>query len=264
MTASVPRGSTERTGALPPRLPQRHADRHRRFSRQHSSASFFAGALLIETIFSLDGLGLLGFESVINRDYPVVFATLYIFSLMGLLINLDHRPHLYRGSIRRIDFETPRGLSRWTTGPLKKDELEYDAIRRRDRRRPRRRISGRCPPSINGAGSNFKANTSAAYWSLWIFLVLFGLSLFAEFLSNDRPMLVSYKGELLASRTFINYPEEKFGGFLAKTDYRDPFIQEEIDRQRLDAVAGRSAIPTSTVNNELPTPAPSKPWPGLH
>ncbi|MBV8838869.1 MAG: microcin C ABC transporter permease YejB, partial [Alphaproteobacteria bacterium] len=46
--------------------------------------AFFTGSLLIETIFSLDGLGLLGFESVLNRDYPVVFATLYIFSLVGL------------------------------------------------------------------------------------------------------------------------------------------------------------------------------------
>ncbi|MCU0830560.1 MAG: microcin C ABC transporter permease YejB [Rhizobiaceae bacterium] len=51
-------------------------------------SAFFTGALLIETIFSLDGLGLLGFESIINRDYPVVFATLFIFSLMGLLVGL--------------------------------------------------------------------------------------------------------------------------------------------------------------------------------
>ena len=51
-------------------------------------SAFFAGSLLIETIFSLDGLGLLGFESVINRDYPVVFANLYIFSLMGLVVTL--------------------------------------------------------------------------------------------------------------------------------------------------------------------------------
>ena len=50
--------------------------------------AFFGGSLLIETIFSLDGLGLLGFDSIINRDYPVVFATLYIFSLLGLLIGL--------------------------------------------------------------------------------------------------------------------------------------------------------------------------------
>jgi microcin C transport system permease protein len=50
--------------------------------------AFFTGSLLIETIFSLDGLGLLSFESILNRDYPVVFATLYIFSLMGLIVNL--------------------------------------------------------------------------------------------------------------------------------------------------------------------------------
>jgi microcin C transport system permease protein len=49
---------------------------------------FFTGALLIEVIFSLDGLGLLGFESTINRDYPVMFGTLFIFTLMGLLLKL--------------------------------------------------------------------------------------------------------------------------------------------------------------------------------
>lgn len=51
-------------------------------------SAFFTGSLLIEVIFSLDGLGLLGFESVLNRDYAVVFATLYIFALMGLIVNL--------------------------------------------------------------------------------------------------------------------------------------------------------------------------------
>lgn len=49
---------------------------------------FLTGSLLIETIFSLDGLGLLGFESALNRDYPVMFATLYIFTLLGLVIKL--------------------------------------------------------------------------------------------------------------------------------------------------------------------------------
>ncbi|MEO5338890.1 MAG: microcin C ABC transporter permease YejB [Magnetococcus sp. MYC-9] len=51
-------------------------------------AAFFSGSLLLETIFSLDGLGLLGYESVINRDYPVVMATLYFFTLLGLLTKL--------------------------------------------------------------------------------------------------------------------------------------------------------------------------------
>jgi len=68
-------------------------------------SSFFTGALLIETIFSLDGLGLLSFESTLNRDYPVVFATLYIFSLLGLLVNLIS-DLTYTWIDPRIDFET--------------------------------------------------------------------------------------------------------------------------------------------------------------
>jgi microcin C transport system permease protein len=67
--------------------------------------AFFAGSLLIETIFSLDGLGLLGFESVLNRDYPVVFATLYIFSLLGLIVGLIS-DLTYTWIDPRIDFET--------------------------------------------------------------------------------------------------------------------------------------------------------------
>ncbi|MEN3379983.1 MAG: microcin transport system permease protein [Hyphomicrobiales bacterium] len=67
--------------------------------------AFFTGSLLIETIFSLDGLGLLGFESVLNRDYPVVFATLYIFSLVGLAVNLL-ADLTYTWVDPRIDFET--------------------------------------------------------------------------------------------------------------------------------------------------------------
>ena len=68
----------------------------------------FTGSLLIEIIFSLDGLGLLGYEAVINRDYPVVFGSLFVFSLLGLLLNLA-------GDITyvlvdpRIDFEAREG-----------------------------------------------------------------------------------------------------------------------------------------------------------
>lgn len=68
-------------------------------------SAFFAGSLLIETIFSLDGLGLLSFESIVNRDYPVVFATLYIFSLLGLIVNLIS-DLTYVWIDPRIDFET--------------------------------------------------------------------------------------------------------------------------------------------------------------
>lgn len=68
-------------------------------------SAFFTGALLIETIFSLDGLGLLSFESIVNRDYPVVFANLYIFSLVGLLVGLLS-DLTYTWIDPRIDFET--------------------------------------------------------------------------------------------------------------------------------------------------------------
>jgi microcin C transport system permease protein len=66
--------------------------------------AFFTGSLLIETIFSLDGLGLLSFESILNRDYPVVFGTLFIFSLMGLAVNLI-ADLVYMWVDPRIDFE---------------------------------------------------------------------------------------------------------------------------------------------------------------
>ncbi len=74
---------------------------------------------------------------------------------------------------------------------------------------------------------NFKGNRRG-YWSFWIFLALFFLTLFAEVIANDRPLMVSYNGELLFP-VVVDYPEEKFGGFLATTDYRDPIIIEEIE-----------------------------------
>lgn len=67
--------------------------------------AFFGSALLIETIFSLDGLGLLSFESVLNRDYPVVFANLYIFALIGLVVHLI-ADLTYMWVDPRIDFES--------------------------------------------------------------------------------------------------------------------------------------------------------------
>ena len=69
--------------------------------------AFFTGALLIETIFSLDGLGLLSYESIVNRDYPVVFATLYIFGLIGLVVTLVS-DLTYMWIDPRINFEARR------------------------------------------------------------------------------------------------------------------------------------------------------------
>ncbi|MCO5091792.1 ABC transporter permease [Bosea sp. (in: a-proteobacteria)] len=103
---------------------------------------------------------------------------------------------------------------------------------------------------------NFKANRRG-WWSLWLFLALFLVSLFAEFIANDRPLLVHYKGEWLIP-VAVNYPEEKFGGFLATTDYRDPVIANEI------AANGFAIWPPirygyNTHNLDLPVPAPAPP-----
>ena len=69
---------------------------------------FFTGSLLIEVIFSLDGLGLLSFESALNRDYPVVFGTLFLFTLLGLLVKLIG-DLTYTLVDPRIDFESREG-----------------------------------------------------------------------------------------------------------------------------------------------------------
>ncbi|MEJ0052895.1 MAG: ABC transporter permease [Methylovirgula sp.] len=104
--------------------------------------------------------------------------------------------------------------------------------------------------------ANFRHN-KRGYWSLWIFLILFVLSLLAEFIANDKPLVASYKGEFLFP-IFRDYPESQFGGFLARTDYRDPFISDEIKAH------GWMIWPPihysyRTIERALPTPAPSPP-----
>ena len=95
------------------------------------------------------------------------------------------------------------------------------------------------------------------YWAFWLFAILFFVSLFAPLIANDRPMLASYKGELLFP-LWKDYPEAKFGGFLAKTNFRDPVNLDEINAN------GWMIWPPihysyNTVNTEIPAPAPSKP-----
>jgi microcin C transport system permease protein len=103
---------------------------------------------------------------------------------------------------------------------------------------------------------NFRANRRG-YWSLWIFLVLFVLSLFSEWIANDKPVLVSYKGEILFP-VVVAYPEEKFGGFYAVTDYRDPVIQDEINAHGW-MIWPPVRYSYRTVNNAIPEAAPTKP-----
>src|ERR671921_2569736 len=103
---------------------------------------------------------------------------------------------------------------------------------------------------------NFKANRRG-YWSFWIFMILFVLSLFAEILANDRPIVANYKGDWLYP-VFVEYPEEKFGGFLARTDYRDPVIRKEIEQNGW-MVWPPIRFSYSTHNLDLPVPAPAPP-----
>ncbi len=122
---------------------------------------------------------------------------------------------------------------------------------------PRKRLLSLSPINRRRL-DNFKRN-KRGYWAFWIFIVLFVASLFAEFISNDRPIVVSYHGEILFP-TFVNYPESKFGGFLATTDYRDPFVQDEILKSGGWMLWPPIRYSYRTVNNEIAVPAPAPPW----
>ena len=95
------------------------------------------------------------------------------------------------------------------------------------------------------------------YWSLWIFGVLFIVSLCAEFIANDRPLVMSYKGELMFP-VFVDYAEDRFGGFEATTDYRDPTIADEIKAHGW-MIWPLIPFANNTVKLDPPTPFPSPP-----
>ncbi len=104
---------------------------------------------------------------------------------------------------------------------------------------------------------NFRAN-GRGFWSFWIFLLLFTVTLFAEFIANDKPLLVNYQGAYYVP-VFVEYSETTFGGdFPTDTDYRDPFIAGKI------AADGWMLWPLvrysfDTINYTLPVPAPAPP-----
>lgn len=103
----------------------------------------------------------------------------------------------------------------------------------------------------------FKSN-KRGYWSLWIFLFFFIFALCAEFVSNDKPLLIKYDGQYYTP-IFKSYPETTFGGdFETETNYRDVFVKELINEKGWMIWP---LIPYSynTVNYDLPTPAPSAP-----
>jgi microcin C transport system permease protein len=105
---------------------------------------------------------------------------------------------------------------------------------------------------------NFKAN-KRGFISLWIFMILFVVSLFAEFIANDKPFLVKYDGHFYLPAV-VTYPETTFGGdFETAADYRDPFVQEKIAEKGGYMLWPPVKYSYDTHNLDLPTPAPSKP-----
>jgi len=103
----------------------------------------------------------------------------------------------------------------------------------------------------------FRANTRG-FWSLWIFLLLFVLSLFAELIANDKPIVMEYQGALYFP-VLKMYPEKTFGGdFDTETMYRDPFIAERIQKDGW-MIWPPIRFGASTINYDLLTPHPSPP-----
>jgi microcin C transport system permease protein len=112
------------------------------------------------------------------------------------------------------------------------------------------------PPNLR-RWENFRAN-GRGFWSFWLFMLLFILSLGAELIANDRPIIASYKGEILFP-VLVDYPEEKFGGFLAQTDYRSQFITDEIEANGW-MVWPPVRYSYQTVNSNIPHSAPTAPF----
>jgi microcin C transport system permease protein len=105
---------------------------------------------------------------------------------------------------------------------------------------------------------NFKTNRRG-YWSLWLFLVLFFVTLFAEFIANDKPLYISFSGKSYFPVVFT-YPETTFGGdFETAADYRDPYLQKLIADKGGWMIWPPIRYSYSTHNLDLPTPAPSPP-----
>jgi microcin C transport system permease protein len=105
---------------------------------------------------------------------------------------------------------------------------------------------------------NFKTNRRG-YWSLWIFLALFFVTLFAEFVANDKPLYIGLAGGSYFP-VFFTYPETTFGGdFETAADYRDPYLQKLIADKGGHMIWPPIRYSYDTHNLDLPTPAPSPP-----
>jgi len=121
----------------------------------------------------------------------------------------------------------------------------------------RRDRAARLSPLTRRRLALFRANRRG-FWSLWIFVALFGASLFAELIANDHPILVRYDGRFYFP-VFAEYPEQTFGGeFPTEADYRDPVVRQHIDAKGW-MIWPLIPFGDQTINYDLPSPAPSPP-----
>ncbi|WES32202.1 ABC transporter permease [Varunaivibrio sulfuroxidans] len=123
--------------------------------------------------------------------------------------------------------------------------------------RPPRLFGIKVSPLTARKWANFRAN-KRGYWSLWIFLILFFVSLFADVLANDKPLLVRYDGAFYFP-IVTAYPETAFGGFFqTEADYRDPEVQSLIDAKGW-MIWPPIRYSYDTINYALTQPAPAPP-----
>jgi microcin C transport system permease protein len=105
---------------------------------------------------------------------------------------------------------------------------------------------------------NFRANRRG-YWSLWIFLVLFVISLFAEFIANDRPIYIHVDGKSYFP-VFVTYPDTDFGDiFGTAADYHDPYVQKYLADHHAFVISPPIPFSYNTIVSRPPSPFPSKP-----
>jgi microcin C transport system permease protein len=142
--------------------------------------------------------------------------------------------------------------------PAERSSLDAPAHVPAARPAPAPRVLGlKLTPLARRRLRSFRANRRG-FWSLWIFLVLFSVSLFAELIANDKPLVVRYQGHWYFP-VCVSYAETTFGGeFPTEADYRDPFVADKI---RAGGWMIWPAVPFSyqTVNRELSVPAPAPP-----
>ncbi|MBX6425527.1 MAG: ABC transporter permease [Variibacter sp.] len=137
------------------------------------------------------------------------------------------------------------------TTPALAGQAEIAALARRQPR-------GWLSPINRRRWENFKANRRG-YWSFWLFLVLFVISLGAEFIANDKPFYIRFEGRSYFP-VFVTYSETAFGGeFETAADYRDPYLQKLISDKGGYMLWPPIRFSYDTHNLDLPTPAPSPP-----